>query len=267
MSSKKSSVYSVSKIADMFLKYMDLLSFNEKYSLSERLLDDNEIYQIVIDLIKYFPQLFDLCQNKVLWGKVFDTISKKLNKNYYDQVGPNPVTEMSSGGLDRLVENYYSKLKEYDNYKLYSIGDSLEKLNFVWSLKNNKINNIPFSGSMFDLKNEKPVFNQNKYTRMHTFYEDFKIHNKIYRDLIKDIKSGKQVLIIDYGAYGRAIATLLLIFKDFENLSFEDLSGVKFLIMTTSLDESSEEKQESLKRLLSPLEILGNNQLLDLVLM
>lgn len=252
-------------IADVFLKYMDNLKESETYPLSERLLTDEEIYKLVNDLLHFFPQLFVLCQNKVAWGKVFNKISKKLNENYHEQLGPNPSVEISKGGLDRLAENYYGKLKEYDekNSNLYSIGDSLEKLNFVWSLKNNKIKNIPFSGSMFDLENDLPVFNENKYTKMKTFYKNFKEHNKIYRDLIEDIKSNKPVVIIDYGAYGRAIATLLLIFRDFENLSFEELSRVRFLIMTTTFEDSDEGKQEAFRRLLLPFEVLQNRYLLE----
>ena len=134
----------------------------------------------------------------------------------------------------RTVNNYCSiylychKLNRYfnDGYKLYSLGSSLEKLNFIWNMKNidseKQINIIPFSGNILNHPAE--------YTdqEMETIDSDIKDHIKQYYDKLlptdyesKPIEYDMTHFLINHDARERSLSNYENLLKN--NPNFNDM--------------------------------------------
>lgn len=166
--------------------------------------------------------------------KKFNISEEKLNYLLRDV----EFQHILSNEFDKLVQDYYYKLFLYiqEDYKIYSLGDSLEKLNYLWNInfkddKKKQILTIPFSGSTYKKENGEIIFDEEKYQKIQEEYNNLKENNKNFNEMIDDIKQGKNVLLTDYGAYGKALATIMYMLYTQEELLPENMSNLKFLII------------------------------------
>lgn len=126
----------------------------------------------------------------------------------------------------RLAKIYWTYLLRFEH--VYSLGDSLDKLNFVWNKMGTepKIKSIPFSGSMFNVMDEIVTLDEEKEANMYAKMDNLLENNPNFKELIDKIRDGIEVLITDYGNHGRAIMTLI---KMFVNMGIANLSSLTYL--------------------------------------
>jgi hypothetical protein len=174
----------------------------------------DEITKILIDIVKEF---------KILMEKNGDTTNfsevERFYKNFY-KTAHEQFTWMFL---------YYQKVKEYfnNNYSVYSLGSSLEKVNLVYSLLKEEIIEIPFSGSMYDYipGTTNIILNEEKKALMMTSYKDLLKNNTNFKLLVDRLNNNdKRVVITDVKAQGKSLLTLLTLFKandvNMDNLYF-----------------------------------------------
>jgi hypothetical protein len=118
-----------------------------------------------------------------------------------------------------LIYKYFSYLENYNDYIKFSLGDSLDKFNFLWNIihqQNDIIIQIPFSGSMFDNINEYEYkINSSSTVNILSNYNDLIKNNHNFKLLVKLLKTNK-VLITDYIASGKSFETLLILLDYYE---------------------------------------------------
>lgn len=136
---------------------------------------------------------------------------------------------MSSDTLD-LITDYFDIVDTYNI--VYSLGDSLDKLNFLYNVTHpNHIITVPFSGSMYiNVDNDNIELDSELKMKMIDNLESLLLHNKSFADLYEHIKQGDTILITDYGHSGKALITLIKLFNLLDNINWRN---VTYLQVTT----------------------------------
>ncbi len=136
---------------------------------------------------------------------------------------------------------YYRIVKNYQNmnFKIFSLGSSLEKLNILWNTFNasnpsRQINEIPFSGSMYDYgENHTIILIQKKRDDMVHKYPLLLKNNPAFKKLVDTLNENQtDVLITDVKGSGKSLRTILYLF----NLYKVNVSRLFFLYITTNYD-------------------------------
>ncbi len=181
-------------------------------------------------LIKSFvPVSENLTEGAFLSRVGSNEIINKLVSNYYILKNYFNFIDKDSGYRD---ETYYRLWKSPNNlatefitifkyfyeinmvfnegYKVYSLGDSLDKLNFLWNIKNpdRRIISIPLSGLTF--KNNLDICG------LIEKYPDLLTNNPNFKMLVDDLNSGVRVVITDYLNSGKTLISLLHLFKRYQ---------------------------------------------------
>ncbi len=181
-------------------------------------------------LIKSFvPVSENLTEGAFLSRVGSNEIINKLVSNYYILKNYFNFIDKDSGYRD---ETYYRLWKSPNNlatefitifkyfyeinmvfnegYKVYSLGDSLDKLNFLWNIKNpdRRIISIPLSGLTF--KNNLDICD------LIEKYPDLLTNNPNFKMLVDDLNSGVRVVITDYLNSGKTLISLLNLFKHYQ---------------------------------------------------
>lgn len=136
----------------------------------------------------------------------------------------------------KFVDNFFNK---YGHNSVFSLGDSLDKYNYIWNLfNNNKISIIPFSGSAYtdDFESKKIVFDVEMYNNMKHSFPSLIANNAGFRELYNKIVSGKNVLITDFGLTGKSIISIVKLLLEFH--PHISLKNVTYLLISYSTDET-----------------------------
>lgn len=154
------------------------------------------------------------------------------------------------------IEYYYTTIAKYTNYGgiVYSLGDSLDKFNFVWNVNQTSqeklIVSVPFSGSMYDdIENStKIVADQSLASLMYSRAIDLYNNNSAFSSLFTDILTGKFVLITDFGHSGKALITITKLINYLASLMNQEINWdkVTYLQITPSRDIIEENITEHL---------------------
>lgn len=109
-----------------------------------------------------------------------------------------------------ILKQYFDRLQTYADrdYRLYSLGDSLDKFNHFWNIKHDTspVIAVPFSGSMFT---ESLVRIDTKRDRMFNALETMRNNNPAFDQMIESLNAGDNVLITDYINTGKSFFTIL----------------------------------------------------------
>lgn len=202
----------------------------------DRHLTDAEI-QLLISRLKPF-----CCQEKTM-NIAINILVQELNKNH----GKNITVDKSAIGaitdeddIETMIGYFmFMTIRNYD--RIYSLGDSLDKYNFVW---NNMVRNdidvpeiisVPFSGSMYNNLVDQygeikldPDIEKEMYNKFNTMLEN----NRPFADMCKSIRNGDRVLITDFGHSGKALLTIVKLCKHFGI----DLHNTDYLQITPTID-------------------------------
>jgi len=238
-------IYDLNKILKKTKSFYDKLDALIDYTVFKTyLLTDSEIMEI--------GDNFPLC-NYSFFKMIIEYIKIKYSKksidvNFYDKIN-NTVNNFSAlYYYFNYIYFYYDK-----EYVIYSLGSSLEKMNNLWNIKNEKkIIIIPFSGNALDHPND---FDQDKYpypykidpdfASEHDITKSFKdgttftidkelsffninakfetmnskfgklIKNNInFNKLVKDILANKNILLTDVISRGKSLYTILLLLQN-----------------------------------------------------
>lgn len=187
---------------------------------NSRLLSNKDFIAIYSYVNKYIPEI--IC-------------NPYFFQHYYKKFNPD-ATNIVIKDLKTFTINYFTQLSSLaSNHELYSLGDSLEKFNFVWNMfSEKKIQQIPFSGNIFLNETE---LNTKTLNHISDYYSLLVQNNNAFHKLIVDIIIGKPVLITDFGAHGKALATLVYILQVQENINIINNPNVLFLISTYDNEE------------------------------
>jgi hypothetical protein len=143
-----------------------------------------------------------------------------------------PYDKIMSSDTLNLITDYFDIVDAYDH--VYSLGDSLDKLNFLYNVTHpNHITTVPFSGSMYNNIDDNIELDPDLELEMVSKIDSLLLHNKPFATLYDHIKQGATVLITDYGHSGKALITIV---KLFNMLGITDWSGVTYLQITTDPD-------------------------------
>lgn len=185
---------------------------------------------------------FDVCDYKLL-NTIFKIIQQVFNipkRNLEFYVESLYINEFP------IMKIYFEHIQQYfdQKYNVFSLGDSLDKLNEFWNLMNpdRDIINIPFSGSMFtDNLNLVP-------SKQHSMFQNFREmleNNPNFAVLVNMLNSGQNVVITDYINSGKSFFTLLELFNQFgiatDKLIFEYITFNDELNVDDFLQRSSAE--------------------------
>lgn len=115
-----------------------------------------------------------------------------------------------------VLEYYYTTVENYTNDGgiVYSLGDSLDKFNYIWNVNQTKqeklIISVPFSGSMYEnVGNSDKIRSDYKLEPlMYSGAINLYNNNSTFSLLVNDILAGKYVLITDFGHSGKALITI-----------------------------------------------------------
>lgn len=171
-----------------------------------------------------------ICNYQLLF-KFFYENTKFKNIDFYTKVQNLPYEFL-------VIYKYFTNLKKYNDYIKFSLGDSLDKFNFLWNIihqENDIIIQIPFSGSMFDNIDEHEYkINSSNTVNILSNYEDLIKNNSNFKLLVKLLKTNK-VLITDYIASGKAFETLLILL-DYYEINLDNLYFL-FISYTDNIEE------------------------------
>ncbi|QKF94763.1 HAD-like protein [Fadolivirus algeromassiliense] len=169
-------------------------------------------------------------------------ISKLMDSIYFKTNGKIkfPLNQILSKDNIIMTFSYFKYIEMFYNQEdsiVYSLGDSLDKLNFIWNLYNDKkIINIPFSGSMYENieKSEKIKLLTESELLMYGESDNLIKNNKKFSEMLQHIKSGKKILITDFGHSGKAYLTIINLLNKMGVKNYKD---VFYLHITPSIDE------------------------------
>ena len=139
-----------------------------------------------------------------------------------------------------ILTDLYFDYMRCSKCKLYSLGDSLDKYNFIYNVfEHRPIINIPFSGSMyedvrFDDGTEEIFLLEGKRDDMIKSLPVLIRNNPGFKSLIEDIKSGEKVIISDYGHTGKAYITIVNLINMLGDI---DWTNVTYLQITPNIDQ------------------------------
>jgi broad specificity phosphatase PhoE len=212
-----------------------------KLKENQRLLTIDEIYFIIKNIIGT-----NLC-NFYLIKKFIRLISKFINDNLssinlYDENIKYDDFKFYLNN-NNLTDNFYCeyiyfhKITEFikTDHTIFSLGDSLNKINLFWNFKNPdyKIINIPLSGSIYEYnETNKIVLNESSYTEMISKLGKFIENNDSFRLMLKLLSEGKKVLITDYMLSGKSLFTFIKILKELS----VSLENVNFLYILNNIE-------------------------------
>lgn len=255
--------------------FKDEIKFqNELSKLFERIiskiidLEKNELSLSKDDILKEIKPFFD--NNPCIYSQMdlfFGNLNTSLKKQFGDKYNKKQIEQIND--YDEKIINssvmnlYFKEINRYfkKDFAIFGLGDSLNKFDMMWNSLNesNQIVNIPFSGSFFDdpvnFHSMTPILNQKKFDDMIQKIGILYKNNQNFKRMIDLIKDGKQVLITDYGNFGGATITILILLSNIPEIS-EKLRNVKILLLTFNddiLDFISEN-----------IEILDKDKILDL---
>lgn len=158
-----------------------------------------------------------------------------INILYKDDDIHIPISGVFISDTVELVQYYFELLKKFNDAQLYSLGDSLDKLNYLWNVTHpdSQIIAVPFSGSMYANIGDQIVLDPKESDLMASKFESLLIHNDTFGNMVQNIISGKKVLITDYGHSGKAYITIT---KLINNMISVDWSNVWYLQITLDPD-------------------------------
>jgi hypothetical protein len=152
-----------------------------------------------------------------------------------------------------IIEYYFLAIREHTSNggKLYSLGDSLDKFNYVWNINQEQmIVSVPFSGSMYyNIPNSsKIVLDKNLEKLMYSSVRNLYEHNNGFKELFNDIAIGNHILITDYGHSGKALITITKLINYLAQLISIEISwnNVEYLQITPSMKIIQENIKEHL---------------------
>ena len=211
-------------------KINDILSL---FVHSDRLMSSSDLADMASIIEKKIDFSTILCRPHLL-SYLFKEIVKQFdtnNKNDFDFY-----TNMLYTKEFPVIILYYQQLNVYfnDGYTVFSLGDSLDKLNTFWNIKNlsRQITTIPFSGSMFD---EQLNLDENTKRKMITQYSNLLNNNHQFAQLIYALNNGQRVVITDFLNTGKSYLTLLELFSHFH----VNIDSLYFLYITYNDDIDS----------------------------
>ena len=202
--------------AQQFLHFIETTDYTSQLAPHHKICYDHKFIKYVIDVINITHT------NESL------NMSEALNIHIpYDKI-------MSPDTLD-LITEYFDVVDDYiDHGYVYSLGDSLDKLNFLYNVTHpNHIITVPFSGSMYNNIDSNIELDPNIEMEMLAKADSLLLHNNSFSDLYNHIKQGDTILITDYGHSGKALITVV---KLFNLLGISDWSAVTYLQVTTEPD-------------------------------
>lgn len=186
----------------------------------------NELLPEIV-IMRFSELIWEIPNNKLLKINELPILNHCLPKDYYIQIVKILSIRWGIAGdfyldepMRKVILLYWKYLKSFPNKNIYSLGDSLDKLNVVWEYMYNdsKIKNIPFSGNFFnayDHYDDGEIFELNKelYDNIILKLPKLVQNNKMFAELLTKIKSGEQVLLTDFAYKGRVLFTLDRIFE------------------------------------------------------
>jgi broad specificity phosphatase PhoE len=171
----------------------------------------------IIDIVSRFV---DINCNYTLLHTIYRFINKKFLETYsttdkiFDFYTKKTYTKM----YHVMFKYYYNLNKKFnEGYQIFSLGDSLDKLNIFWNLVNNhrkQIITIPFSGAAFDDDDDGDAIKLNTKTAqdMYNKFSNLLENNNYFYDLVNALQTNKKVLITDFMSTGKSFLTILLLF-------------------------------------------------------
>ena len=168
-----------------------------------------------------------------------------------------PYTWVTDIDTVKIIEYYFTTVENYTNDGgiVYSLGDSLDKFNYVWNINQNKqgktIISVPFSGSMYNnIKDStRIILDESSSELMYSRALDLYHNNDSFSRLFNDIINGKYVLITDYGHSGKALITVTKLINFLGNKMGKIINWdkVTYLQITSSMDEIEENIRDHLQ--------------------
>jgi hypothetical protein len=196
----------------------------EKYMFMYTLCDTipNDSFYNEIDKIIEFARLFP-CSTPLQEKKVINELLYIIKQRHQISI-PN---FLANRDIEETISAYFSFIHTFfkqENSSVYTLGDSLDKFSFIWNLlEDKKIKTIPFSGNMYDVKEEELKLNHDKLSLMMENFQNLVANNIEFRNMVQDLNSGKNVLITDYGHSGRALVTIIALLN-LNGISMETLT-------------------------------------------
>jgi broad specificity phosphatase PhoE len=179
--------------------------------------------QTIIDIVSQFK---DLECNYTLIKNIYNSFTKEKKELFLNQFSF--YTQHEYKQEYPIIFIYYYYLNKYFNldYKIFSLGDSLDKLNTFWNLVNqNNIIIIPFSGSSFDdidIEKSTIVFNNEIFIDMMSKFNNLLQNNNYFKNLIDTLERDEKVLITDFMLTGKSFATIILLLQQ-NNINIKKL--------------------------------------------
>jgi hypothetical protein len=218
--------------------YQIFANFFVKIFEKKQIISDREIFSDVIGLIeknyvnnsKILEQIFKgagYFAFKRLKIDIADQITYKKKLDYILSV----VSDKTQGTDWTPFFIIFREINKYfrNNTHVFSLGDSIDKFVSFWNISQQDpriaeedkkiIKRIPFSGSMYDDEAGNISINETKKNKSEELFVNFIENNDEFRHLLKLLHENQRVVIMDFGAYGRAFLTLIYLLK---NLSEKD---------------------------------------------
>lgn len=154
-----------------------------------------------------------------------------------------PYNKILNTHTKELIEYYFDTIRNFmEDGIVYSLGDSLDKLNYIWNIyqidPTKYIVSIPFSGSMYDDTQDNEIeLNKIKEANMYDKLDSLFDNNPYFSQLCDDIMQGHKILITDYGHSGKALITIT---KLINRRIKTNWSNVWYLQITASPDKISD---------------------------
>jgi len=138
------------------------------------------------------------------------------------------------------VRRYYKVLNDYltSGFEVYSLGDSLEKFNYVWNFfHEEEVISVPFSGSMYINEGSDVIVDDLARNSIFSRLKELFTNNSNFAKMAESIFSGKKVLITDFGHSGKAYITITNILNQIKDDI--DYTNCYYLHITPSEEEIS----------------------------
>lgn len=200
-----------------------LIKYTIKYDIKNTLLSNLKINKILSKFKNYSCNYSLLTYIYKSFNSHYN-ITKTTDYNFY--------TNNSYKNEYPIIFTYYYNLNNYfkDNYSIFSLGDSLDKLNIFWNLLNvNKVITIPFSGNAIksnphdeDDTNFTVELDEYTFNIMKDNFNNLKNNNSYFNNLIDILNDGVKVLITDYTNVCHSFYTLVLLLQH-NNINIENL--------------------------------------------
>ena len=178
---------------------------------SDRYLTNSEIKERLATI--------DIC-NYAQIKNILDALIKGIGAHFKEYI------QMFSGHdykkTLRTLVLYFICIQKYiqNDHQLYSLGDSLNKFNFVWNTSNpsHHITSIPFSGSIFNSGGEMydyiVTINPKNFQKISESYMQLYNNNAKFKNMYDDLVDGKKIIITDVMESAKGFITLMYIIKN-----------------------------------------------------